>query len=115
MKRLFTAILIVLFLATFAHADAQTSGKQTATAVLYAGPCVVTVVKLVEAGADATLYLYDSATATTTSKTARDYTEIDSGENVAQSIYPRPVTFYEGVYAVLTGANAFYFIHIEPR
>lgn len=115
MKRLLTAILIVLFTVTFAHADAVTSGKQTATAVVYAGPCVVSFIKLVETAATATLTLYDSATATTTSKTTVDYLECKDNDSQCGGPLTVPITFYQGVYAVLSGANAYYFIHVEPR
>ena len=83
--------------------------------MVYAGPCVLTFIKLVEVAADATLTIYDSATATTTSKTIRDYLEAEDGDSQVGGPLAKPVTFYEGVYAVLTGSNAYYFIHVEPR
>ncbi len=95
--------------------DSIGKGKQSATAVQFAGTCVLTFVKLVEVAADATLTLYDSATATTVGKTIRDYLEAENGDSQVGGPRTNPVTFHEGVYAVLTGANAYYFVEVEPR
>ncbi len=93
--------------------DAIGKGKQTASAVVYAGPCVLTFVKLVEVGADATLTLYDNASAA--SGTIRDYLEAEDGDSQVGGPRTAPVTFQNGIYATLTGANAYYFIEVEPR
>lgn len=119
MKKLFA--LSVLFLAlcfstpAIAGDSAQTGGKQTASAVVYSGPCVLTFVKLVEAGADSTLTLYDSATATTSGKTIMDYLEVMAGDGQVGGPMTVPLTFSQGVYAVVTGTSAYYFVHTKPN
>ena len=89
-------------------------GKQTTSAVQFAGPCEIKHVKLIEAGAASTLTIYDSATATTVGKTIVEYWELDADENVAGGTNLN-IPCYEGCYAVLTGASAFYFIWVEPK
>ena len=95
--------------------DSIGKGKQSATAVQFAEKCVLTFVKLVEVGGDATLTLYDSATATTAGKTIRDYLEAEDGDSQVGGPRTNPITFHEGVYAVLTGQSSYYFIEVEPR
>ena len=115
MKRLITILSILFLMTSTVYAkDAITKGKQTTSAVQYAGSAVITFVKLVEVAADATLTIYDSATAATTGKVV-DYLEAEDGDSQVGGPLTVPVTVTNGIYVVLTGANAYYFIHVEPR
>lgn len=118
MKKL-ALIFISLFLLSWTpvHAgdSAKTNGKQTANSIVHHGHCVVTFIKLVEAGADSTLTLYDSDTATTSGKTVMDYLEVVNGDGQVGGALSYPLEFDEGVYAVVSGSGAYYFIHVKEN
>ena len=90
---------------------ASTLGKQTASAIQNNHRCSVSFIKLVEAGADATLTLYDTNSTDTSQSRIIDYLEIAAAQGAAGGPLSTPLEFESGVYAVLTGASAYYFIH----
>ena len=114
-KGFLTLLILFIFTATAMAGSVVTSGKQTSSAVVYAGSCKLTFIKLVETGADATLTLYDSATAETSGKKVIDYLECKDADSQAGGSISNPVNVDNGIYAVLTGSGAYYFIHVEGR
>ena len=90
---------------------ASTLGKQTASAIQNNHRCSVSFIKLVEAGADSTLTLYDTNSTGTSEGRIIDYLEVASGDGAVGGPLTTPLEFKNGVYAVLTGASAYYFIH----
>jgi hypothetical protein len=93
------------------------TGKQEANALIYAGACELVYVKLVEGGADATLTLYDSSSATSSGKTVRDYWSAVIGDGATGAVFGlnNGIVFTQGIYAEVSGTSAQFYLGYVPK
>ena len=115
MKKLFIIALLVIGLVSPVFADDSiNSGEKTADAAVFAGPCVITSILIITDGTNnAKVILYDHASAA--SGTVRYETTVLGGDNYGGRLWTFPATFYNGIYADVSGTGASYIIEYIPR
>jgi len=113
-KRLFVVLAIIVipalvFAASFSNIPrSNSSGKQTSDGIIYTGMCAITAVTVHTDGSnDATLVVYNG---TTTGGTDVLTIKVNAADQYGGKVYTFPLTCGTGIYADITGTNAYYYI-----
>lgn len=118
MKKLFLVLVFLLFLAgtTLAGIDVvgQSSGEQTADAIILAGGGYITAVHIITDGSNnAKVILYDNASAAS-GKVIFEATITGTNHFGGRQFIP-PVEVYNGTYADVSGTGASYIVEYVAR
>lgn len=93
---------------------AKSSGEKTASAVISAGPCLLTgAMVITDSSNDATLVLYDNASAA--SGTVLGEFKVAAADFYGGRGWQNPVQCFNGIYASISGTGASYVVEYVPN
>ncbi len=88
------------------------SGLLAASAVIYARPCAIHAVTVVDAAAAVTLIVYDNASAASGTVVMQVNATVNATTNSVT--FSHPIECNKGAYAAVTGSGAGYIVHYSP-